>query len=90
MIAAFLLVVSCTAGQPDECKTFENERWDGPTAVELEDCAKMADRLNILFESVEYQQIAAVQGRKSARCEIVPMSGGDLDDDEVAQVAYRF
>lgn len=90
MIAAFLLVVSCTLAKPDDCQSFENERWDGPTAVELDDCAKMADRLNILFESAEYQQIAAVQGRKSARCEIVPMEGGDLDDDEVSHVAYRF
>ncbi|QYW06456.1 hypothetical protein uan_044 [Pseudomonas phage UAntarctica] len=90
MIAAFLLVTSCTLGSPSDCQVFENERWDGPEMVELQDCADMADRLNILFESAEYQAIAAKQGRKVASCEILPMDGGELDDDEVSKVAYRF
>lgn len=89
MIAAFLLVTSCTLGSPSDCQVFENERWDGPTTIELQDCADMADRLNILFESPQYAQIAKKHGAKTARCEVVPMGDGD-EDAQAEHASFRF
>lgn len=87
MIAAFLLVTSCTLGSPSNCQVFENERWDGPTPVELQDCADMAERLNTLFDSPQYAQIAKKSGAKSARCELVPM--GD-EEAKAEHASFKF
>lgn len=86
MIAAFLLVTSCAIGA-DDCQVFENERWDAPTAIELQDCADMADRLNILFLSPQYGAIAKTHGQKVARCEITPMEG---DGGQIEPAGLRF
>lgn len=83
MIAAFLLVTSCAIGA-DDCQVFENEWWDAPTAIELQDCA---DRLNILFLSPQYGAIAKTHGQKVARCEITPMEG---DGGQTEPAGLRF
>lgn len=87
MIAAFLLVTACAVTTPDTCQVFENERWDDPNAIELQDCADMAERLNILFESPQYAVIAAKSGTKTARCEVNPMEG---DGGQIEPAGLRF
>ena len=67
MIAAFLLVLSCSTAPAqagvvphDECQQIETQSWEGPTELDLEDCASLAEQLRNLG--------------KQATCEVVPMS----------------
>jgi len=66
-VAAFLLVLSCSPApvQPgivphDQCSRSELQRFDGATMAEIENCATMADALQLM-------------GRQ-ATCEVVPMA----------------
>lgn len=76
MIAAFLLVIGCAmapapAGSvpQDACQSFEAQKWEGPTADELEDCAGLAEELRILG--------------KKATCEVVPMSESAVEYEKL-------
>lgn len=66
-VAAFLLSLSCTLApaepgvvEHDECQKFELQRADNASMVEIENCATMADALQLM-------------GRQ-AWCEVVPMA----------------
>ena len=60
MIAAFLVVLAaCNAASDDRC-AYELESWQGPTAVELAECADKAEQLRARDEV--------------AICEVVPMA----------------
>lgn len=85
------LIVSVTPNYGSDPNLYQQQSWEGPTIVEMGECATMARDLNAQFDYLVAKSLNVGWQTKTATCEIFPADEQPAEDEPAVKPAsFKF